>query len=194
MAAVTSRNLEAYQHIVEADAFTEECKMAIRERLLEYYSENAGNEALDGCLRKIDYVEFAKVNKVLLIEVMISRGMYDVAYDLLIRYGYENIAVGHLVRLVSRMISEKEGAEDEELLLLAAHVFRKGKYDEPTLSYLVRYFNGSLEEMLNVRESAKAFFVETYPMDERILMRSMFVRRMVKDGPEILEHYVHESG
>lgn len=194
MEPVSLRNIDAYQKMVELPDFTSSCKMDVRERLLEYYSENAENDTLDHYLRQIDYVEFAKVNKVLLIEVMISRGMYDIAFDLLTRYGFEHVDVGHLVRLTSRMISKMEGREDEELLLLSAYVFRKGKYDERTLSYLVAYFNGSLSEMVNIRMSAKAFYVETYPIDERILMRAMFIRRPVEEGSEILEHYIHEAG
>lgn len=193
-ARIGIRNIDAYQHIVESDDFTNEYKQNVRQRLLEYYAENAGNDTMDRYLKKIDYVEFAKVNKVLLIEVMISRGMYDVAFDLLTRYGYEHIEVGQLVRLVSRMIEKKDFREDEELLLLAAYVFRRGKYDERTISYLVSWFSGSLSDMIGIRQSAKGFFVETYPLDERILLQSMFVRRHIAEGPEILEHYMHEAG
>jgi hypothetical protein len=188
------RNIDAYQHIVESDDFTEQYKQDVRQRLLEYYAENAGNDTMDRYLKKIDYVEFAKVDKVLLIEVMISRGMYDVAFDLLTRYGYEHIEVSQLVRLVSRMIEKKESREDEELLLLASYVFRRGKYDERTISYLVSWFRGGLDDMIGIRRSAKEFFAETYHLDERILLQSMFVRRHIAEGPEILEHYVHEAG
>ncbi|MDD3337909.1 MAG: DUF5717 family protein [Lachnospiraceae bacterium] len=191
---ITVRNISAYQHVVEAPEFTGEYKQILRQLLLQYYAENAGDDTLDSYLRKINYHEFAKVDKVLLVEVLIARGMYETAFRLVCEYGYEQIAIHKLVRLCSRMISRVESVNDEELLLLAYTVFEKGKYDETILKYLIAYYEGPVLAMCDIWESASAFQLETYALDEKILMYSMFVRKYVDIGARVLKHYVQEGG
>lgn len=192
------RNISQFQHAAQKSAFTELYRQQICKKLLEYYAVNAGDDTLNSYLTTIDYHSFAKVDKVLLIEVLIDRGMYQEAFDLICEYGHEQVAVPKLVRLCSRMIDERKEAlqeePEEELLLLAAHVFGRGKYDDRILQYLLDNYEGSLEDMCSIRNSGKDFYLDTYGMDERILKYSMFVRKHVENGGEILKSYLQKGG
>lgn len=192
--AINIRNILMYQRIADSDAFTSSYKHQIRKRLLEYYSLHAGDDTLDGYLRKIDYNKFAKVDKVLLIEILIDRGMYEAAYELISKFGHEHISIQKLVRLCSRLI-DKLGEEAEvELLQLSYYVYTCGKYDDRILNYLLKYYEGALGDMCRIRTSGKEFFLDTYRMDERILRYSMFVRKHVEIGGEVLKDYLKQGG
>ncbi len=191
---INIRNISMFQHITESDDFSEVYKLQIRKKLLEYYAVHAGDDTLDGYLQKIDYEKFAKVDKVLLIEVLIDRGMYAKAFELICQFGYEHISVQKLVRLCSRLIDKREGEPDEDLLLLAYYVYICGKYDDRILTYLLNYYEGALEDMCRIRTSGKGFFLDTYYMDERILRYSMFVRKHVDIGGDILKAYLKQGG
>lgn len=188
------RNISMFQHVAEHEAFTEDYKLQIRKKLLEYYAINAGDDTLNSYLRKIDYHKFAQVDKVLLIEVLIARGMYREAFELICEYGHEHIAVYKLVRLCSRMIDLTDGEPEEELILLSYYVYRSGKYDDRILKYLLQYYEGTVEDMCGIRSAGKDFYLETYAMDERILRYAMFVRRHVDIGGVVLKNYIHQGG
>ena len=69
----------------------------------EEHEEHMDNDNLKDYLREMDFHSFAKVNKSLLITILIKQGMYVGAYDLLCEYGYEEIDPRDLLRLCSRM-------------------------------------------------------------------------------------------
>lgn len=191
---ITLQNISVFQKIADSDAFSSGYQMQIRKKLLCYYSLHAGDDTLDRYLKHLNYDRFAEVDKVLLIEVLISRGLYQSAFELICKYGQEHISIYKLIRLCSRMVELMEYQEEEELLLLCAYIYKQGKYDEHILTYLLKYFEGSLDTMCRMRNSGKEFFLDTYEMDERILVYSMFVRRYVEGGSEILSAYVRAGG
>ena len=191
---VDIQNISLFQHAAEKEAFTGNYKQQIRKRLLEYYAVHAGDDTMNRYLKSINYHSFAKVDKVLLIEVLIARGMYREAFELICEYGYEHIPLEQLVRLCSRLIDLTEETMEEELMLLCDYVYRCGKYDDRILKYLLDGFEGPLEEMCSIRTSGKAFYLDTYAMDERILKYSMFVRKHVENGGEILKSYISQGG
>lgn len=192
--SIKINNMMMYQRIANSSDFTESYKHQVRKKLLEYYSLHAGDDSLDGYLRRIDYEEFAKVDKVLLIEVLIDRGMYKQAYELICKFGYEHVSINKLIRMCSRMIAKLEDEPEEELLQLAFYVYMRGKYDDRILSYLLRYYEGALNDMCKIRMSGKEFFLDTYRMDERILKYSMFTRKHVDIGDDVLKTYLKQGG
>lgn len=102
-------------------------------KILEYYAEHAGDDTLDSYLKKMDLVTFAKVDKVLLCEILIEKGMYATALDMISRYGYEGIKTESLMKLTSYLILDYDFVEQEELVYLAAYVFEQGLYNEVIL-------------------------------------------------------------
>lgn len=192
--AITKENIRCFQNAALEESFSEEYRQRIRKRLLLYYEEHMENDNLRDSLREMDFHGFAKVNKSLLITILVKQGMYLGAYDLLCEYGYEDIDIQILLRLCSRMVQNLDFEYEEELLLLAHYIFCKGTYDEVVLGYLARYFEGPVSEMLEVWERAMGFSMEAYELEEDILLYSMFTRQYPAQGAGVLKDYMAKGG
>ena len=57
-------------------------------------------------------------------EILIEKGMYATALDMISRYGYEGIKTESLMKLTSYLILDYDFVEQEELVYLAQAVFR----------------------------------------------------------------------
>lgn len=188
------QNLGCYQKAARMDIFKESYRHEICRWILEYYAKHAGDDTLDNYLRKMDYMTFAQVNKALLAEILIEKGMYEMAFEIIKNYGYEGIRAESLMKLASRMILRMEFVELEELVYLAMYAFEQGKYDEIILTYLSDNLLGSLEQMVTLWERMRGFQMDTYALEEEIMLLAMFGRVYLKQGDQILKSYVQQGG
>lgn len=186
--------LGCYQHVVEMSEFQEPYRHMVCRKILEYYAEHAGDDTLDSYLKKMDLVTFAKVDKVLLCEILIEKGMYATALDMISRYGYEGIKTESLMKLTSYLILDYDFVEQEELVYLAQYVFEQGLYNEVILIYLSDNLLGSVEQMALLWERMRGFQLDTYALEEEILLLSMFGRVYLRQGAAMLEQYVAQKG
>ena len=191
---ISAENLKLFQKLVEQDAFTDAYKEEIRGKILEYYASHIHEEEVERHLEKMDYREYAAVNKKLLLEILISRGLYRQAMSIVELVGFEGVEEISLLKMASRMILKCDMAEDDELVALASYIYRSGKYDEVILQYLMQYRMGPIDELLAIWKSAKGFEMDTYEMEERLLGILMFCVDYRKEGEEVLESYVIQAG
>lgn len=194
LGTITAENLFCYQQIMESEEFEDSYKQQIRGKVMEFYQLHKESEDLKESLAHLDFDMFAQVNKGLLVDVLVSQGMFVGAYDLLCEYGYEGVDITVLLRLCSRMILNLEFEYEEELLLLAHYIFTQGKYDEVILQYLVKSFEGPVDQMLEIYQSAKGFQMEAYELCEKILVWSMFSRIYDKRCADVLADYRSQAG
>ncbi len=191
---IQADNLGCFQQVIQMDVYKEDYIHQVCEHMLEYYAKQETDESLDAYLRKIDYMTFAKVNKVLMVEILIDRAMYEMAFEILKVYGYEGVRPEKLMKLASQMILRTEFVEQEELVYLALHTFNQGFYDEVILTYLSDNFWGSLSQMVAIWERMRGFQMETYELEEEIMILAMFGRVYLPQGHDILRSYVQQGG
>ena len=191
---VNSRTLACYRAAADNPEFSEEYRRQIRAKLLEYYYRHREERFMTEYLREMDLRAYAAVDRVSMAVILIDRAMYEEAFALVSEFGCEGIPEQKLLRLASRVILRREREEDEELLCLAAYVVSLGKYDETILAYLRDYSFGSIESMCSLWKKVKGFQLESYVLDERILMLSMFVRSFPEEEPLILKSYISQHG
>ncbi|HEY9575041.1 MAG TPA: DUF5717 family protein [Lachnospiraceae bacterium] len=191
---VTRESITSFQKVLDSHAFVEEYKESVKERLLNYYVKHSEDESLNDYLKQIKMEDYKDTNKALLLEILISSAKYGQAFDLATTYGYESVAIDKLLRLCSRIITKLDFALDEELLYMTHFIYRRGKYDEVMLTYLVRYFKGQVKEMCRIWESAQKFGIEDFSMTKRILLRSMFTRKHPAKEEEIFKAYLYQGG
>ena len=191
---IQRENLEIFQRLVQSDAFCLAYKLKVRRKILDYYAEHVYGEDLDEYLKQMDYREYARVDRVKLLDVLIERGLFSQAFGIVEEFGYEGVDVRSLLKLASRLIIRHDMAEDEELLSMASWVYRNGYYDEVILTYLMKYRFGPIEEIFSIWKSARGFELDTYDLEEKLLSLLMFTTDYRKDGEQVLEAYIQHSG
>ena len=191
---ITSENLPVFQQVVQSDSFSGDYQMETRRKILRWYRENMKGAELDMLLKRLDHREYALVDRKALLEVLIDRGMFRQAYQIVEEFGSEDVSPSDLLKLVSRMIIRLELKEDDELMALSSRIFRGGLYDEMILRYLMMYRTGPIDELFEIRRCAVGFDLDTYAFDERILGLLMLTTDFRKEGEKILESYVKASG
>ena len=187
-------SIAMFRNLVQLDEFSDEYKKESRRKVLDYYADHMHGENLDDYLKKLEFREYALVDRPKLLETLIARGLFSQAMGIVEEFGYEGIEMGSLLKLTSRMMIRSDLAEDEELTALASTVYRSGKYDEVILQYLMKYRFGPVDELLQIWKSAKGFEMDTYELEERILNLLMFTSDYRKEGEKVLEDYVKQSG
>ncbi len=159
--------------------------------LIDYYYENYDADLLENYLMKLDLSKVKESGRLKYLEYMVIRGYYDKALEALKYFGTEGISVQRLLKLCSGWITNSGLDEKEELLLyLCYYIFSQNKYDETILNYLVKYYIGSVSDMLNLWRTAKEFEIDTRILEERILAQILFTEADTDDKYEVfLEYY-----
>lgn len=191
---ITEESLDSYCRMAADREFTEAFRREIMEKLLLYYREHLMDARTEKKLADMDYAAYASVDKKLLMELLIDRGLMEEAFAILTEMGEEEVEPAALLKLCSRMILFHEFAQDEELLCLAWKVFSGGLYDEVLLNYLMMYYTGPVKQMIDVWEAAEGFELDTYRLEEKILAHLIFVDDYSQSGIDVLAHYVEQKG
>lgn len=186
--------LQRYERISASDRITAEYRQEIREYLMQYFFENDMVHELDVYLDELDPESMLLGERNEAIRYMILRGMYEKAYQWIARYGSNSVDPKVLVRLCSRIISRGEMEEDDIMTELTYQVFRKGKYDEFVLRYLVKYFNGLTRQLRNIWKAADSFDIDTRSIVERMLLQMMYTGSFVGEKMDIFRAYVRNGG
>jgi len=191
---INIRNLASFQHIAQSKGLTLEYIQEARHKLLSYYDRHAEDSTINDYLSGIDYRDFYKVAPALLIDIMVRRDLTKEAFALICDLGYEKVPVTTLFKLCRSMIIETEFIENEELIDLAYFVLSKEKYDSLILSYLQDNYIGSVEAMIKVNEKLAGFDLDTYSMEEEILLLAMYSRIYHPKLSGVYKSYIKNRG
>ena len=105
---VNGKTLECYRQAAENPDFTESYRRQVRKKLLDYYVQHRDEKKLSEYLLQMDFQQYARVDKVSVAVILIERGMYDDAFQVISEFGYEGIPVPQLLKLASRMILKRD--------------------------------------------------------------------------------------
>lgn len=190
---IEENNLTVYQQMVRSKGFTGEYKRQIRKEILNYCLK-AVKEDKELHLNQMEFRSFAAVDKKALLEIIVEKGMFARAFEILEEFGTEQVDPGVLLRICSYMIEARGQEYSEELLALTEQTYRLGKYNVTALNYLLRYYRGTMDEAFRIWKSAVGFQLDTYEFEERILCLLMFTENYREDGWQVLESYVENRG
>lgn len=191
---VNEKNMESFWNLLAIEEVRESSKEEVRQLLLDYYYENQSEPTLYEFLHRIDYSVFIRTDKQKLVELLAGEGMCREAFELLRVYGTEQVGSICLVRICSRTVLDREYAQDDMLTALCHCCFEQGKYDETVLRYLVRWYDGPVEEMKKLWRISRKFELEAYELEEKILLMLLFMRTGAADTEEIFDSYRRSMG
>jgi len=162
-------------------------------KLLHFYFSNDMTEELDAFLPTLRPEKMSDRERTEAMEILIFRGMYDMAYEWLSIYGTESMTAKMIMRLCSRILPLYDYTESDGMTALTYLAFQRGKYNETILYYLERYFNGTIREMREIWCACDRFDLSSYELSERMLLQMLFTGEYVQEETEIFRRYLEGS-
>ena len=190
----TAREFELWRSAAESEYCTSALKREARKKVLEFILDHPESNFFHHGTAEDVLSLYAKADRSALVQVLLAAGLYKEAYGILLRSGIEGVPQDRLVSLSCRMIEECGGVKDPELVTFTAKVFSLGTYDERMLAYLTDHFRGEMDDMLSIRKRAAEFYIDTFPLDDRILSLSVAKKINIPEGPAILRDYEKHGG
>lgn len=170
-----------------------ELKRELYLRILQYYYDVDDMRSLDGYLRHIPAGELVSRERSDVVRLLVLRGAYDLAGEWLESYGPYFVEPKILVRLVGRLMEQRNMTESRLLTAAAVHVFRKGKYDSTILEYLVMHYRGLTRNMRDIWKAARAFDLDCFRLSERILVQMLGTGAFVGEKMDIFHYYISQG-
>lgn len=192
---VTEKNIKQLRSLSHSLIVKPEEKQNFYVKIADYYYESKSTEELDNYLLELEVEELKTKDRARIIEYMIMEKMYEKSYYYVCIYGTEGIHLKLLLRMCSLYLNEKQESlrEDDMFRRLCHYLYDKGKYDLELLTFLVRYYQGSLSQMRTLWKSAREFGIDNYELEERMLVQALFAHSYVEELSDIFLDYVRQG-
>lgn len=191
---VNHRSLPYFRRGCERREFSEEFRDELRRNAMQYYLEHLQDTTLPEFLDQISYPDYIRVDQTALIILLAEDGRCSDAFAILEAYGAEEIPLIRQVRICSRMVLELEFEENSMLTALCHSCFAQGKYDDKLLRYLLLYYEGPVQEMIQLWRAAQSFELDTLFLEEKIMMLLLFTRTGTLGSEPVFEAYLKKMG
>lgn len=189
-------DVASLEKLLEQEVLSPLYQKVIRDQIISYYDRldapADGMERGMGYLLRMDKDSLDREERLGVAGVLIKRGYYTEACDILRNYGWEGLDRELLRKLCEKMILQNLFGEDEKLLNMTLDVFMSGKADSVLLDYLCEYYNGTTETMYRILEAGVSGQVETYDMEERLLAQMLFCSSM-EHSDRVFELYAERK-
>ncbi len=187
--------IELRKRVAQQSTLTKEYRRDFIQTLIHYYYDNFEGEILESYLKNIDLNIFEQQTRYKMIEFMILRELYPIALHAMEEIGYEEVDVKRLQKLCYRLLTSADGVPQYQdiLLQIAFYLFKKGEYEEGSLSYLVKYFYGTTAQMYELWKISKENNIDTLDLEERLLGQMLFAESYVGNAMQVFLSYYHKG-
>lgn len=187
--------VDRYQRMISSQTIAVSLRRKSYMRLLEHFSALGEDAELDTLFQQIPMEELSWKERRKVLRFMVARERYREAYGQVQRYLPYFAEEKSLLRLVEEMIHQKDFEADELLVEAAIHLFRKGKYSDPLLEYLGRYFQGKTGELYAIWKAGRSLGKDSPRLCQRILVQMLFTGECADHRDEVFRAYLaRESG
>ncbi len=192
---VTKKTIEATRRCRENDRLSEEFRLVCTKRLIGYFYDNLEGDMMESYLVGLDLSRLSRKERGTMIELMINRELYSLAFKNIELYGCYDIDIRKLARLVSKLISSRSEVDDHNLLLaICAKVFKAGNADKNVLSLLATHYNGDCETTYAIWKKSVDEGVDTTDIEERLLAQLLFTESDMNYSRTVFKHYYSHRG
>lgn len=191
---VTEENVNAYTQILRVPNIKDKYSSAVRVALMDYYLEHKKAGDFD------DFMEQEEAREILVdkipvwAELLAYKEHYQKIMDIVRVYGMEKVDPDILLRTCNYCILKQNYAKDEMLLAVCAYCYEHGKYDTVMLRFLIRYYEGSIEEMKSLWRKGKEQGIESVDLESRILGAIVFTEDHLDETEPIFDSYQKAGG
>lgn len=187
-------DLPYLKKMMESPKLSREYQEEIRLQMIAYHYDNYTGDTLDEFLLNLSFERLEQNIRGKLMELLVARGHFHKAYELVLAYGGESLSASKLLSVICNKIDEIEQEPDDFLIGMCRTVFLRGKYNDMVLEYMCRYFYGNLKEMTSLWKEAREFELECRDLEERCLTQFLYTGSYVMCMEEIFESYAKKGG
>ena len=168
------QTLMCYKTVKKLEGVSDTFRQTINSWMIDYYRKHY---ELDDFWHEYPFVDtdsLSSEDAKNLIEILIDSSMYSQAYELVCTYGCSRVAVARLLKMTDYILKNVSDAHNEVVDEITAYMFREHIYNEPVLSYMSEFFNGTNEEMYDVWKAGLSYGVNVTHLSERLLAQMMY--------------------
>ena len=163
--------------------------------IIRYYQTKGPQPLVKEFLEKADFESMPQSVRQYMLEMLVDYHMYEKAYDLIQKYGMDQVGSAAKVTLSSYAIDALgDEEEDEYLLRLCACTFSDRKYNDKMLGYLADFYSGPPDVMLALWKAAREFEVNTFELEERILVQMLYANMKMTEVEDLFAYYYEAGG
>ena len=183
-----------FPRIIFGEEISDEYKALMIPEVMRYYQGTSDTDTVKEFLANIDYGKLSIGSRKYLMDMLIWYKMFDLAYDKIQEYGIEQVGSGAKATLATYLIEKNENEEDEFLIKLSLQSFMEKQNNEKIILYLINYYNGPTYIMVNIWKAAREYNLDTFELEERILVQMMYSDVILDDANMIFERYYETGG
>lgn len=187
-------DLPGWMELLQEESISASSRRELKQQVMEYYYHSYTGKGLDDYLNWVDERGMSRAFRNQLLELMIARGIYGRAYEMLLAYGSEQVAISKLMVIAGQKLQETDEREDAFLLGLCQEIFGRGKYNEYILHYLLKYQKGNIRQMEQLWLAAREFEMDTHELEERFLVQLLYTEGYTQHMEEIFCSYFAHGG
>ncbi len=180
-------------HNMNASSFRVSYVQKILNDTVVYFSRNSKEQEVYD-----ELIEFFKFDldpeiRGKLIGIMIELGRNEEAFEEIKKGGFEHVEDLSIAKLAHEMTKNPETEEDPLLLNMCEQSFIKTTFDSCIFEYLLKYYNGRIEVMLDLYRAGNAYGIVDDTLPERVLKRTIETGENSELVSQLFARY-YESG
>lgn len=185
----SDETVQMFQNILKYPNIRKEYKQNLISELVDIYIDREDDEEVTAYLKQMDQSNLDIETRDKVLDLMIELMMYEEAYGVMKRYGYEGADVRLFARMMTRYVKEHGETYEPLLLEMCWYLFDEGIYSEPILDYLNRYYNGPIGKLLLLWRDSARYGYENHEFEEKILVQIMFTNQYRLNLREVFDSY-----
>ena len=192
---IDEEHLENYLSLLKIPELKDSYRRELMEHLLKYFAAHPLHPMVEKFFREFELETMAETQMHEIAQLLAGQDRYVELYQLICIYGMEKVDLQILVHMCHALLEEEEKWEDEKMLLaVSMYCFENKLYDEKMLAFLMKHYEGSLERMKEIWYAGKTFKLESYELEEKILVLLLFVQQGAEHTEEIFASYEKKMG
>lgn len=190
----TENDLSYLNILLSSNVITDDYKHMLRPQIIDFYYRTERIELLDEYLKSLDFEGLDEQLRILASELLVTRGFYEKAFDVIVHYGCNQIAPSLMLILCSNIIVSRNYEADDYLIGLCTNAFLRGKYNEVVLTYLCKYMYGATDKLYDLWIAATEYELNTFELEERLLVQMIYSEVYIPKNEDILKSYIEQGG
>lgn len=188
--ATTAREVNIARDLLNFSDISEESKQQAIYGIVRYYYQNRDHDVLCNYLNRVNMNYVSQSNAIEYINYLLECGFYELAFEAIVRFGYQGVEPRNLVKLVENLKSLSAYEREESLVAIAAHLYRMGQDTPEILSFLVDHYQSGVSDMLRLWKRSNGLLTRLELFEENILCLTLYTEKWNEDVFAVFEDYV----